>query len=82
MYLMSERPRAFWSFDMKSDRILEEVWKAKDSLGKRFGYDIHRLAEHFRRPEEPSPEFRKPKNGQLKAKANRVAVNHRSNEHY
>ena len=33
------------------DRILAEVWKAKDSLAKRFGYDVHRLAEHFRRPE-------------------------------
>ncbi len=33
------------------DRILAEVWKAKDTLSKRFGYDIHRLAEHFRRPE-------------------------------
>jgi hypothetical protein len=36
---------------MKHDRILAEVWKAKDSLAKRFGYDVHRLAEHFRRPE-------------------------------
>jgi hypothetical protein len=33
---------------MKSDPILEEVWRAKDELAKRFDYDIHRLAEYLR----------------------------------
>ena len=41
---------------MKHDRILEEVWKAKDELARRFNYDMHRMAEHFRSPEEPLPQ--------------------------
>ena len=36
---------------MKSDPILEEVWRAKDALAKRFNYDIHRLAEYLRSKE-------------------------------
>jgi len=36
---------------MKPDPILEEVWRAKDELAKRFGYDIHRLAEYLRSKE-------------------------------
>lgn len=36
---------------MKSDPILEEVWRAKDALAKRFNYDIHRLAEYLRNKE-------------------------------
>jgi hypothetical protein len=40
---------------MKADRILEEVWKAKDELARRFDYDLHRMAEHFRSKEEGFP---------------------------
>jgi hypothetical protein len=66
---------------MKSDRILDEVWKAKDALGKRFGYDVHRLAEHFRRPEEPAAEHRKVKNGRAKGKAKQLSAKHNGNGH-
>ena len=38
---------------MKSDPILEEVWKAKDGLARRFNYD--RMAEYFRSKEEDTP---------------------------
>ncbi len=37
---------------MKFDPILEEVWEAKDELARRFDYDMHRMAEHFRSVEK------------------------------
>jgi hypothetical protein len=44
---------------MKPDPILEEVWKAKDELARRFNYDMHRMAEHFRSKEEDAAPKRK-----------------------
>ena len=32
-----------------TDPIMEELYKAKEALAKRFDYDIHRLAEYLRR---------------------------------
>ena len=34
---------------MKSDPILEEVWRIKDELACEAGYDLHRLCENTRR---------------------------------
>lgn len=40
---------------MRRDRIMEEVWRAKDELARRFDYDLDKLCEHLRGPEEPLP---------------------------
>jgi hypothetical protein len=34
---------------MKSNPILEEVWRIKDELGREANYDIHQLCENTRR---------------------------------
>jgi hypothetical protein len=34
---------------MKSNPILEEVWRIKDELGREANYDIHQLCENKRR---------------------------------
>ena len=34
---------------MKSNPILEEVWRIKDEVAREAGYDIHRLCENTRR---------------------------------
>src|SRR5258708_3483273 len=34
---------------MKSNQILEEVWRIKDELAREAGYDIHRLCENTRK---------------------------------
>ncbi|MBI3417046.1 MAG: hypothetical protein HY043_17275 [Verrucomicrobia bacterium] len=34
---------------MKSNPILEEVWRIKDELAREAGYDIHRLCENTRK---------------------------------
>ena len=33
---------------MKSNPILEEVWRVKDELAREAGYDLHRLCENTR----------------------------------
>jgi hypothetical protein len=33
---------------MKSNAILEEVWRIKDELAREAGYDLHRLCENSR----------------------------------
>ena len=33
---------------MKSNPILEEVWRIKDELAREAGYDLHRLCENTR----------------------------------
>jgi hypothetical protein len=33
---------------MKSEPILEEVWRIKDELAREAGYDVHRLCENTR----------------------------------
>ena len=33
---------------MKSNPILEEVWRIKDELAREAGYDVHRLCENTR----------------------------------
>ena len=42
---------------MKSNPILEEVWRVNDELAREAGYDIHRLCENTRRwaAEHPRP---------------------------
>lgn len=34
---------------MKSDPILEEVWRIKDELAREANYDVHQLCENTRR---------------------------------
>jgi len=34
---------------MKSNPILEEVWRIKDELAREAGYDLHRLCENTRK---------------------------------
>ena len=34
---------------MKSEPILDEVWRIKDELAHEAGYDLHRLCENTRR---------------------------------
>jgi hypothetical protein len=34
---------------MKSNPILEEVWRIKDELAREAGYDIHQLCENTRK---------------------------------
>ena len=34
---------------MKSNPILEEVWRVKDELAREAGYDVHRLCENTRK---------------------------------
>ena len=34
---------------MKSNPILEEVWRIKDDLAREAGYDVHRLCENTRK---------------------------------
>jgi len=34
---------------MKSNPILEEVWRIKDELAREAGFDLHRLCENTRR---------------------------------
>ncbi len=36
------------------DEVLQEVWKAKDDLGARHNYDVHRLAEALQAKEGTS----------------------------
>lgn len=42
---------------MKSNPILEEVWRIKDELAREANYDIHQLCENTRRwmAEHPHP---------------------------
>lgn len=40
---------------MKSNPILEEVWRIKDELAREAGYDIHRLCEATRKWAEAHP---------------------------
>ena len=40
---------------MKSNTILEEVWRIKDELAREAGYDIHRLCENTRNWAEAHP---------------------------
>jgi hypothetical protein len=34
---------------MKTNPILEEVWRVKDELAREAGYDVHRLCENTRK---------------------------------
>lgn len=34
---------------MKTNPILEEVWRIKDELAREAGYDVHRLCENTRK---------------------------------
>ena len=42
---------------MKTNPILEEVWRVKDELAREAGYDVHRLCENTRKwaAEHPHP---------------------------
>ena len=40
---------------MKSNPILEEVWRIKDELAREAGYDIHQLCENTRKWAEEHP---------------------------
>jgi hypothetical protein len=40
---------------MKSNPILEEVWRIKDELAREAGYDLHRLCENTRKWAEAHP---------------------------
>jgi hypothetical protein len=40
---------------MKSNPILEEVWRIKDELAREAGYDLHRLCENTRKWAEGHP---------------------------
>jgi hypothetical protein len=40
---------------MKSNPILEEVWRVKDELAREAGYDIHRMCEDTRKWAEANP---------------------------
>ncbi len=44
---------------MRRDRIMEDVWRAKDELARRFDYDLDKLCEHLRGPEESLPSLPK-----------------------
>jgi hypothetical protein len=54
-----------------SDPILDEVWQAKEAFAKRFGYDLHRLAEFFRREDRATAS--RPRKGPLKTVKFRTA---------
>ncbi len=32
---------------MHDNEILREVWRAKDTLSKQFGYDVRKMARHY-----------------------------------
>jgi len=34
------------------DEVIREVWRAKDTLAARFGYDVRQLSEHLRAEEK------------------------------
>ncbi len=36
---------------MKSDSILEEIWRVKDELGARHGFDVRKICEELREKE-------------------------------
>jgi hypothetical protein len=36
---------------MRKDPIVEEVRKAGNRLARKYGYDLHKLCEHFRKTE-------------------------------
>ena len=40
---------------MKSNPILEQVWRIKDELAREAGYDIHRLCKNTRKWAEAHP---------------------------
>ena len=40
---------------MKTNPILEEVWRTKDELAHEAGYDVHRFFEELRRWSEANP---------------------------
>ena len=40
---------------MKSNPILEEVWRIKDELAREAGYDLHRFCENTRKWAESHP---------------------------
>ncbi len=40
---------------MKSNPILEEVWRIKDELDRQAGHDLHRLCENTRKWAESHP---------------------------
>lgn len=37
---------------MKQDNPIEEIWRIREELGAREGYDVHRLFEGLRREEQ------------------------------
>jgi ferric-dicitrate binding protein FerR (iron transport regulator) len=41
---------------MKSNPILEELWRIKDELAREAGYDIHQFCENLRRWEAEHPQ--------------------------
>jgi hypothetical protein len=40
---------------MKSNPILEELWRVKDELAREAGYDVHRLCENTRKWADENP---------------------------
>jgi len=36
------------------DEIIEQVWRAKDAIGKKYNYDVRKLAENLRKRERTS----------------------------
>lgn len=36
------------------DEIIEQVWRAKDAIGKKYNYDVRKLAENLRKRERAS----------------------------
>lgn len=45
---------------MKTDPILEELWRIKDSLAREAGYDVYRLCENVRQWAAEHPQLAKP----------------------
>lgn len=36
------------------DEIIEQVWRAKDAIGKKYHYDVRKMAEDLRKRERSS----------------------------
>lgn len=39
---------------LMKDEIIEQVWRAKDVIGKKYNYDVRKLAENLRKREQSS----------------------------
>lgn len=39
---------------LMKDEIIEQVWRAKDAIGKKYNYDVRKLAENLQKRERAS----------------------------